>query len=249
MNPESWEPWADRLRRRGYDVITPAWPFDDRPVAALRASPAPELAAVGVGEIVAHYEAILRALPRPPILIGHSFGGLFTQLLLGRGVGACGVAIDPAPIKGVFPAPNAVRAAFFVASTWGASKKVFHMSFEDFRWGWVHTLPEEEQRRVYERYVVPTPGRPYIEGLAAPFTGLFDAHPKDRTAPLLLIAGEEDRTVTASMVRAAHGIQKRSAARTDLRTFPGRTHWICGQPGWEEVCDAAIGWAEEVLPA
>ncbi|MDP2316212.1 MAG: alpha/beta hydrolase [Pseudomonadota bacterium] len=247
MNPESWDGWATRLRARGYDVLAPAWPYDDRPAAELRATPAPELANVGVGEIVAHYEAVIRAFPEPPILIGHSFGGLYTQLLLARGCGACGVAIDPAPIKGVLPAFDAIRAAFPVVSTWGAAKKVFHLSFEDFSWGWVHLLPEAEQRAVYERYVVPTPGRPYMEGLAAPFTSLFDACPEKRTAPLLLVAGEADRTVPASMVRAAHAIQSRSAAKTELRAFPGRTHWICAQDGWEEVCDTAMDWVEGVV--
>jgi pimeloyl-ACP methyl ester carboxylesterase len=244
MKPESWEGWAARLRDRGYEVLAPAWPHDDRLVADLRANPAPELASVGVEDIVAHYEGIVRGLAAPPILIGHSFGGLFTQLLLGRGLGVCGVAIDPAPIKGVLPAADAVRAAFPVVSTWGASSKVFTMSLADFQWGWVHTLPADEQRRAYDRYVVPTPGKPYIQGLSAPFTKTFDATPKARTAPLLLIAGEDDRTVPASMVRGAYKLQQASSAPTELKSFAGRTHWICGQPGWEEVCDAAIGWVE-----
>lgn len=249
MNPESWDGWAARLRARGYEVLTPAWPYDDRSVDELRAAPAPELAGVGVEEIVARYAEVVRGCATPPILIGHSFGGLFTQLLLGEGLGACGVAIDPAPIKGVLPAPDAVKAAFSVVTTWGAGRKVHAMSFADFQWGWVHTLPAEEQRRVYDRYVVPTPGRPYMQGLAAPLTSTFEARPKDRKAPLLLIAGEDDRTVPASMVRAAFKIQQTSSAPTELRTFPGRTHWICGQEGWEEVCDAAIGWVEGLDPA
>jgi pimeloyl-ACP methyl ester carboxylesterase len=245
MNPQSWQGWIDLYESRGYEVVAPAWPYDDRPVAELRASPAPELAGVGVEEIVAHYERIVRAMPAPPILIGHSFGGLFVQMLLDRGLGAAGVAIDPAPPKGVMPSFNALRAAAPVLLNWGAGSRVLPMSYADFQWGWVHTLPEPEQRAAFEKYVVPTPGRLYVQGAAAPFTDLFQVNfANDKRAPLLLIAGEEDRTVTRGMVEATFQKQRRSAAKTELRTFPGRTHWIVAQPGWEEVAELALAWAE-----
>ncbi|HMV70274.1 MAG TPA: alpha/beta hydrolase [Myxococcota bacterium] len=244
MNPQSWDAWKARYEARGYRVLAPAWPYDDRTVAELNASPAPELASVGVTEIVDRYAEVIRGLDEPPIVIGHSFGGLFTQLLLDRGLGACGVAIDPAPIRGVNPAWDAIRAGFSVISTWAGWRKVIRMSFADFQWGWVHTQPEAEQRAAYEGYVVPTPGRPYFQGLVAPFTRTFAVDPARRTAPLLLMAGLEDRTVTASMVRAAYAIQRRSPARTELVEWPGRTHWLCAQPGWEEIADRALAWSE-----
>lgn len=247
MNPESWQGWADFYRSRGYEVVAPAWPYDDRPVAELRASPAPELADVGVPEIVAHYEAIVRALPEPPLLVGHSFGGLFVQMLLDRGLGVAGVAIDPAPAKGINPSFQALRAALPVVSRWGAAKKVVPMSFEDFQWGWVHTLPLDEQRALYDRYVVPTPGKVYVQGARAPFTDTMAVDFKNANrAPLLLIAGEEDRTVTAGMVRATYEKQKGSGAPTELRTFPGKTHWIIGQEGWEDIAALTLDWAAMV---
>lgn len=245
MNPESWAPFKAHFEARGYVVLAPAWPFDDRPVAELKAAPNPALASVGVPEIVNHYASVIQALPQPPILIGHSFGGLFVQMLLDRGLGACGVAINPAPPKGVFPTLNAIKAGFPVLSTWNAGAKVITLSFADFAWGWVHTLPESEQREVYERYCVPTPGKVYVQGAAAPFTNTMTVNfGNDSRAPLLIVAGTEDRTVPAEMVRATYEKQKSSKARTDFREFAGRTHWICGQPGWEEVADFAIGWVE-----
>jgi pimeloyl-ACP methyl ester carboxylesterase len=248
MNPESWAPFQSRYEARGYTVIAPAWPYDDRTVAELRANPDPKLASVGVTEIVDHYAEIIRGLDQPPILVGHSFGGLFVQMLLDRGLGVAGVAIDPAPPKGVLPSLNALKASWPVASTPGFGKKVFSLSFEDFQWGWVHTLPETEQRAAFE-YTVPTPGKVYQQGATAPFTDTLKVNFRNDTrAPLLIIAGEEDRTVSASMNRKNYELYRHSKAVTDFHLFPGRTHWIIAQPGWEEVADYAITWVEAHLP-
>ena len=240
-----------RYEALGHSVLAPSWPHDERPVAELRASPRTELVGVGVAEIVAHYIQIVSDLTarltaegkEPPILIGHSFGGLFVQMLLDRGLGRAGVAIDPAPPRGVLPTLDAVRAGFPVVSTWGGAKKIHTLSFADFQWGWVHTLPEPEQRAAYDRFCVPTPGKVYFDALAAPFNAAMKIGFENPRAPLLLIAGTADRTVPAAMVRATYKLQKRSPSRTELREFEGRTHWICAQPGWEEVADAALAWA------
>ena len=242
MNAESWDGWRDRYEARGYRVVAPSWPQDDRPVAELRASPAAGLAQIGVSEIVAHYQAEAARIEGPVVLIGHSFGGLFVQMLLDRGVGVAGVAIDPAPPKGVNPAWNAVRAGFPVLFSMNS---VATMAFADFQWGWAHTQPEAEQRAAFERFVVPTPRKVYMDGARAPFTKTLAIDFASRKQPLLLIAGGEDRTVPASMVRAAHKLQAASQARTDLHEFPDRTHWLVGAPGWEEIADDAIGWVEQ----
>lgn len=251
MSPASWAPWVARYEALGHSVLAPAWPHDDRPVAQLKAAPDPLLVGVGVSEIVAHYASIVTDLTAklatdgkpPPILIGHSFGGLFTQMLLDRGLGRAGVAIDPAPPRGVLPSLDAIKAGFPVVSTWGGAKKIHTMSFADFQWGWVHTMPEADQRAAYDQFCVPTPGKVYFDALAAPFNAAMKITFTNKRAPLLLIAGLEDRTVSASMVRATFKLQKQSPSKTELREFPGRTHWICGQPGWEEVADAALEWA------
>jgi len=243
MSPASWQPWIDRYSARGYRVVAPSWPHDEREVAALVASPDPALAEVGVTEIVDHYQAEIGKIDGPVVLIGHSFGGLFVQMLLDRGVGVAGVAIDPAPPKGVFPSASALKAglpALFAGP-------IATLSFGDFQWGWMHTQPEAEQRAAYDAYVVPTPRKVYRQGAFAPFTDVLRVDFARRTQPLLLVAGLEDRTVSASMVRAAYKLQRDSKAITALHEFPGRTHWIVGQPGWEEVADDAIGWVETTL--
>lgn len=251
MSAESWGPWMQRFEARGYKTIAPAWPFLDHSVDELQRAPDRRFGKLGIREIVDNYASIIRDLSAPPILVGHSFGGLFVQMLLDRGIGVAGVAIDPAPPKGVLPGLNAVRASLPVVLGWESWQRVRRMSFKDFQWGWVHTLSEPEQRAAYERHVIPTSGRLFLQALLAPLTEDTKVNYRNSLrAPLLMIAGELDRTVEASMVLANARKYARSTALTDYRAFPGRTHWIVGQPGWEEVADYALDWlAKQVRPA
>ncbi len=245
VGPSCWEPFIGRFEQAGYRCLAPPWPFEDRPIEELRASPAADLAHLGVAGIVDHYAAIATALPDPPVLIGHSFGGLFVQMLLDRGVGAAGVAIDAAPPRGVLPTPGAFRASFSVLRTWRGWRKVLTVRFPDFAWGFLHNLPPAEQRRVFDAQVIPTPGRIFFQAGFAMFNSSTKVDFRNGSRPpLLLIAGELDRTVPAKMNRSNLKKYRRSGAITDFREFPGRSHWLIAEPGWEEVADAAIGWIE-----
>jgi pimeloyl-ACP methyl ester carboxylesterase len=242
MSAESWEPWLRRFEARGHRSVAPAWPFLDHDLDELQRAPDPRFGRLGLTEIVDNYASIIRDFPTEPILVGHSFGGLFVQMLLDRGLGAAGVAIDPAPPKGVLPGANAVRASLPVLLGWNSWKSVRRMSYESFQWGWVHTLSEAEQRAAYE-HVVPTSGRLFAQALAAPVTDVTRVNFRNSTrAPLLIISGELDRTVEAKMNLANFQKYSRSRAVTDYREFPDRTHWIIRQPGWEEVADHALDW-------
>ena len=250
LSAESWDPWRQRFEVRGYKSVAPAWPFLDHGVDELQPAPDPRFGKLGIGEIVDNYASIIRDLAQPPILVGHSFGGLFVQLLLDRGIGAAGVAIDPAPPKGVLPGASAVRASLPVILGWGSWDKVRRMSFKNFQWGWVHTLSEPEQRAAYEGHVIPTSGRLFFQALLAQLTDETKVNYRNHLrAPLLIIAGELDRTVEAKMNLANFRRYARSTAVTDYREFPGRTHWIVGQPGWEEVADYALDWLARQVPA
>ena len=251
LSAESWGPWMQRFEARGYKTIAPAWPFLDHSVDDLQHAPDRRFGKLGIREIVDNYASIIRDLSDPPVLVGHSFGGLFVQMLLDRGIGAAGVAIDPAPPKGVLPGANAVRASLPVLLGWESWQRVRRMSFRNFQWGWVHTLSEGEQRAAYERHVIPTSGRLFFQALLAPLTDDTKVNYRNSLrAPLLIIAGELDRTVEADMNLANARKYARSTAVTDYRAFPGRTHWIVGQPGWEEVADYVLDWlAKQVRPA
>ena len=243
MSPLCWEHFMKRYEAAGYRCLAPSWPGDERPVEELQRAPVPELAGLSVGKIVDHYERIIRELPEPPILIGHSFGGLFVQMLLDRGLGAAGVAIDPGPPRGVIPRPIALWAALPVFLSPLSWRRAVRMSLKSFGWGFAQNLQGEALRAAYERYVVPTPGRIYYQAALGIGTRVDWAN--SQRAPLLLTAGEKDRTAQPSMIRSAYRKYQRSRAVTAFKEFPGRTHWLIASEGWEEVADYALTWARE----
>lgn len=252
VTPASWDRFVSFFEANGYRCLAPAWPGKDRSVEAIRADPSP-LAGLGIAEIVDHYERIIRELDEPPILVGHSFGGLFVQLLLDRGLGAAGIAIDSAPPKGVFAfAPTTLLSLGRILLIPFGWKKVVRWSFTEFRFAFVHTMPVDEARAIWDAQIVPDSGRPFFEAGYSMFdraspTRVDFANP-DR-APLLFIAGEADRAMTPSSVRRMYRAHQASPARTDFRSFPGRTHWLIAQPGWEEIAEACRDWIGSLAAA
>ena len=242
----SWEHWIDRYTERGYNVVAKGWPGMDLPIEEIRRDPS-FLADLGVTEIVNHFDAIVRSLDRPPILMGHSFGGLIVQILLDRGLGAAGVAIDPAPVKGILKLPlSTLRVSFPALRNPSNLHKVSGLTAEQFHYAFTNTLSEEEAQEVYERYEVPGPNRVLFQaGLAnvTPHaTTTVDFHNHTR-APLLLIAGGKDHIAPASLTRANFDLYEKSKAVTAYKEFPERSHFTIGEKGWEAVADYALDWS------
>jgi pimeloyl-ACP methyl ester carboxylesterase len=248
MTPLSWEHWIERYEGRGHQVLAPAWPGMRGDVEALRRDPS-GIAHLGIAEIVEHYEAIIRGLERAPIVMGHSFGGLFTQLLLDRGLGAAGVAIDSAAAQGVFTLPpSELRSAFPVLKSPLNHHRAVALSAEEFHYAFTNTLSEEESRWAYERYAVPGPGRVLFQAALANFNPRAATHIdycNDDRAPLLFVAGGEDHVIPAKVNEANAKHYRKSRAVTEFKEFPGRVHFTIGQPGWEEVADFTLDWAVE----
>jgi len=240
LNSRSWEGFKARYEADGHTVIAPDWPYDDRPPEELRQSPAPELARLSQRQIVDHYQRIIEALPEEPILIGHSLGGVIVQHLLDRGLGLAGVSIDPAPTPGVPLHPHAIRSALPVFIDPLSWRKAKVMSRKFFATRFAQTAPAARVDALYDRYIVPTPGRVYWNGVIGAMSIRWDN--PDR-APLLLIGGEIDLIADASMTEAIYDKQKRAPSKTELRIFPGRSHWTCIDDSWEEVADTALSWA------
>ncbi len=246
LTPRSWESFRAFYEERGYKVLTPAWPRIHGEVEDIRRDPS-ALAGLGVREIADHYEQIIKTLDEPPIIMGHSFGGLIVQILLDRGLGAAGVAIDPAAPKGVFRLPfSALKAASGVLSNPLNYGRVPPFTYGQFRYAFANNVSEEQARAFYERYAIPGPGRPIFQVATAnlyPRAATKVNYGNGKRAPLLLIAGREDNQVPASMVRENFNRYARSRAITELREFPGRSHLIAIQDGWQEVAEYALSWA------
>jgi pimeloyl-ACP methyl ester carboxylesterase len=248
MTPRSWDPFRGFCEQRGYRVLAPPWPRLEGEVEEIRRDPS-AMAGLGMTEIVDSYEHVIRTLDEPPIIIGHSFGGLFVQMLLDRGLGAAGIAIDAAAPKGVWRLPfSQIRALSPVLLNPANVRRAVALSFEQFQYAFANTMTEREGREAFQLNAVPAPGRIVFQA------GLANLNPRaaskvdyrnDRRAPLLLVAGGEDHIVPASVDRATLRKYRRSTARTDFVEFPGRSHLIVAQTGWEEVAEHALSWAQK----
>ncbi|MFN3558690.1 MAG: alpha/beta hydrolase [Brevundimonas sp.] len=247
VTTDSWadfrKPWEDA----GWTVLTPTWAvLEGRSAASLNASPPSGLGGLTVGRIVDGLQAFIEALPTPPLLVGHSFGGLFTQMLLDRGVGRAAIAINPAPIGGIVPGWWTLTAALPPILRWNGWNRPYAMSRERWADRFANAAPPELQTRSYDSYVIPAPGRVFYQ--AAFWLGTR-IEPRRRTQPLLITSGDRDRLVTPYLSRAAFRQQSRSPAPTDFHRFPGRSHLLIAEPGWEEVAQVCIRWAETLDPA
>ena len=235
VTPHCWSGWMERLTARGWSCTAPPWPGRDSAPVELRARhPDPAVGKLTLNDIVAHYEALVRARSEKPVLIGHSMGGLVAQLLINRGLGARAVAIDSAPPKGV-----TVLRWSMLRSKWPLlfGKEPFLMSEEQFRYAFAHTLSPTELRDVYERHVVPESRLVGRGALGARIDW------KKPHAPLLFIAGGADRIIPAAVNRANAKKYKDAGSRVDLKEFEGRTHYtILDGAGWTDVADYVADW-------
>ena len=237
-----WAGFRDFLEAKGHRVVVPPWPYLDKSADELRRSPDPRLAKMTIKRLVDHFEKQIQDFPEQPVLIGHSFGGLIVQMLLDRGLGSAGVAIDAGPPRGVLPSATAVRAALPVLLMWRGWSRIASMSFKSFSETFANTLPQSERRHAYDHQIVPAPGRIYFQAALGIGNSVDFANP--RRPPLLLMAASQDRTCTPSMVNAMYRKHSRAPSRTDIHEFPNRSHWLIAEPGWEEVADKALKWAE-----
>jgi pimeloyl-ACP methyl ester carboxylesterase len=245
MTALSWEHWVRHYGEKGYSVIAANWPGMEGDIELLRRDPS-SFANLGLTEIVDHYEQIIGELESPPIIIGYGFGGLVTQILLDRGWGAAGVAIAGAPVKGIARLPLSMLKLAFSVLGKSLSNKTASLTAEQFHHAFTNSLTETESLDAFKRYVVPAPNQVLLQTAFANFT----AHTavavnfrNDTRAPLLLVAGGQDRVVPSSLVKANFELYRESKAETDYKEFRDRTHFIIGQDGWEKVADYVLCWA------
>jgi alpha-beta hydrolase superfamily lysophospholipase len=250
LSARSWERFAEYFEGRGFAVSTPEWPRKHGDVEQLR-DEAGELAGLGLTEIVDHYDALIRALDEPPVLVGHSFGGLIVELLLDRGLGRAGVALSPAPPKGILVLPfSSLKAASPALAHPSTRHGIVALTADEFTYGFVNTFGEEDAAAAYERYAVPETGRIFYEAGFANFAlhPSTEVHFKnDERAPLLIVGADKDHTVPASVARAQAKKYERSSAQTDYLEFEGRPHLFVVGEGWEEVAGAIDSWLDGVL--
>jgi len=248
LHATSWTPWAELFSEAGYDPIAPGWPGDPDTVEAARANP-DALADHGIDDVTRHYQAIIDTLPARPILIGHSFGGMIAEKLLGLDYGAAAIGIDAAQIKGVLPLPlSALHATLPVFKNPANKHKAVSLTAEQFRFSFGNAVSPEESDALFERWTIPAPGKPLFEAAAANFS--LHSPAKVNTAnegrgPLLLVMGGRDHTVPEVITKATLKQYRHSVAETDLIEFPDRGHSLTVDHGWRDVADACLDWLDK----
>ncbi|MBO9578829.1 MAG: alpha/beta hydrolase [Microbacteriaceae bacterium] len=249
MTPKSWDTWAERFRARGHEVIVPGWPgVDDRTPAELRQDPR-SLRGVGLKQVVDHYERIIRALPTKPIIMGHSFGGLVTQMLADRGLGVAVVGVAPGQPAGVKVLPfSTLRSGLPALYNPFAINGANAISKAHFRYTFGNDLSRAESDAIYEEQAIPSVNHVFFDGVLSLLNerggvSKVDFAKADR-APLLVIGGAIDHVVPLTATRAiVKKYRQAGPAVVDYLEFEGRTHRLVSQDGWEEVADAALEWA------
>ena len=248
LHGDSWGAWIDRFREAGYSPVAPGWPGDSATVEETRKQPE-RVAGHGVDDVVEHYAAIIRQLDAKPIAIGHSFGGLVVQRLLGDDLVAAAVAIDPAPIKGVLALPlSSLRVASVALLNPLNKNRAVALTAEQFRYGFGNAISAAESAELHERWTIPSPGRPLFEAAAANFSPRSPAKVNTDNAsrgPLLLTAGGKDHTAPPTITKATLRLYRKSPAVTDYKEFPDRGHSLALDSGWHDVAASVLAWLKE----
>ena len=245
LHATSWQPWQELFAEAGYQPVAPGWPGDADTVEATRANP-DAVANHGIDDVTNHYASFIEGLPSPPILIGHSFGGLIAEKLLGMDRGAAAIAIDAAQIKGVLQLPlSQLRGTLSIFANPANRHKAVSLTAKEFHYSFGNTLPEEESDALHARWTIPSPARPLFEAAAAAFSphspAEVDTANEDR-GPLLLTMGGKDHTVPEAITKSTLKQYRDSHAVTDLVEFADRGHSLTIDSGRREVAEACLAW-------
>lgn len=248
--PSSWDRWVELYEDADFSALTPGWPGDS--LTTEEASKHLEACAnKTIGQVADHFESIIRRLRKKPIVIGHSLGGLISQVLAGKGVSKATVAIDPAPFRGVLPLPiSSLKSAWPVFRNPANRNRAVPLTFDQFRFAFANGVGDEEARELYDRFAVPASGAPLFEVIAPnlnPWTEAKVDSKNPERGPLLFVSGDKDNTIPPSVVQASYRIQRRNRNVTEIVQLRGRGHALIIDSGWREVAEIALSFIKRFL--
>lgn len=248
--PSSWDRWVELFEAAGYAVVCPGWPDDPETVADAKAHPE-VFAHKSIGQIADHLQAVISGLTKKPAVIGHSFGGLLTQIIAGRGYAAASVAISPAPFRGVLSLPiSSLRAAQPVLGKPANRNRAVQLTYDQFRYAFANAVDEDQAKQLYESYSVPGSGMPLFQAAAANLNPWTEAKVDTKNpgrGPLLIISADQDHTVPWAIANASYKRQKHNPGVTDIIKLPNRGHALTIDNGWREVADVALDFVRRFL--
>jgi len=248
--PSSWDRWARLFEGAGFAALSPGWPND--PDTVQEAKEHPEVfAKKSIGQVADHFDEVIRGLATKPAVIGHSFGGLMTEILAGRGLARASVAISPAPFRGVLPLPiSALRSGSPVLRNPTNRYRAVPLTYDQFRFAFANAVGEDEAKELYEKFAVPAPGEPLFQAAAAnlnPWTEAKVDTKNPKRGPMLIISGELDHTVPWSISNASYKRERRNDGVTEIVKIPNRGHALTIDSGWREVADTALGFVKRFV--
>jgi pimeloyl-ACP methyl ester carboxylesterase len=240
QNPTSWKNWIEYFENNDYEVLAPAWPFHEGEPAELRANPPEGLGDLSLDTVIAAIETLIYSLPEKPIVIGHSVGGLIVQILINRGLAKMGIAISSV-------APNSMidldwsffKNAATIANPLKGGEPIY-MDQSTFHDSFANTLSEEQAKVAYENTATHDSRNVFRDCMGS--TAHFDV--TEPHAPLLFIAGAEDKICPADLNDKNYKAYTDTNSVISIREFPNRSHFICNEPGWEEVVESIESWLE-----
>jgi non-heme chloroperoxidase len=240
----SWDRWASVFEEAGYAPVAPGWPDDPDTVEEAKARP-DGFAGKTIGQVANHHAAVIGRLTTKPAVVGHSFGGLLTEILADRGLAAVSVAISPVGFRGVLPLPlSALRSAMPVLGNPANRKRAVMLTSDQFRYAFANAVGEDEAKQLYAAFSVPGPGAPIFQAATAnlnPRTeARVDTNNPDR-GPLLIVSADSDHTVPWAIANASFKKQRHNGGVTEIVRLPGRGHSLTIDSGWRAVADTALG--------
>lgn len=248
--PNSWDRWVTLFEEAGLAPVAPGWPDDPNTVAEAKAHPE-VFARKTIGQIADHYAEVIGALKTKPAVVGHSFGGLLTQIVAGRGLASASVSISPAPFRGVLPLPlSALRSSFPALRNPANRGRAVALTYDQFRFSFANLLTEDEANRLYAAYSVPGSARTLFQAATANLNPRTEARVDSRNperGPLLIISADHDHTVPWAIANAAYKKQRRNEAVTEIVRIPHRGHSLTIDSGWREVADEALAFVKRFI--
>jgi non-heme chloroperoxidase len=240
--PNSWDRWRTFFEEKGYATVVPGWPDDPDTVEQAKEHP-DVFAHKSISQIADHFQDVITKLDEKPVVIGHSFGGLLTQILAGRGCASASVVMDPAPFRGVLPLPiSALKSAFPVLHNPLNRGRAVPLTYEQFRYAFANEVSEDEAKELFNTYAVPGSGVPLFQSASANLNPWTQAKVKSKNpdrGPMLIIVGEKDHTVPPSIAKASFKRQRRNDGVTEYAEIEGRGHSLTIDHGWRDVADTA----------
>ena len=240
VNNKTWASWKKHYEQKGYTVYAPANPGHGGNPADLRAKVHPDLVKTGFINVVHNIEQLIATLPEKPLVIGHSMAGMAVMKLVELGRAAAGVSIDGAPPKNVFP-PFQTLKTVLPAFGFFSFSKYYMGSRKWYNEAFFNTLPDAEKEKSFEAFAVPESYKVSRQLVLDKFSNIDFTQPH---APLLFVGGGSDNIFPPSLTKTLAGKYTNANSRVDLKIVEGKSHFICGEPGWEKVADDIIAWYE-----